>query len=200
MFANHARRRYTWCSPDSMTRNQIDYILVKRRFLKSVTSSRAYPGPDCGSDHNLVGANIKLHIRKDCKPNFREWHDLASLQDPAVESRYSIEVENRFEALEQVVEECRPDELWEKMKHVIKDTAGSVIGKRRKRVNKPWITEATLKLMDIRKCLKVNKTRSLTDMQEYRHANAAVQKQARLDKKQWLAEQCQQVELSLIHI
>ena len=36
LFQHHKRRRYTWCSPDVKTRNQIDYILVKRRFLKCV--------------------------------------------------------------------------------------------------------------------------------------------------------------------
>ena len=34
LFQHHKRRRYTWCSPDGKTRNQIDYILVKRQFLK----------------------------------------------------------------------------------------------------------------------------------------------------------------------
>ena len=52
LFQHHKRRQYTWCSPDGKTRNQIDYILVKRRFLKCVINSRAFPGADCGSDQS----------------------------------------------------------------------------------------------------------------------------------------------------
>ena len=35
MFMNHKRRLYTWTSPDGDTKNQIDYILVNRRWRTS---------------------------------------------------------------------------------------------------------------------------------------------------------------------
>jgi len=85
LFSHHKRRRYTWCSPDGVTRNQIDYILVKRRFQKCVLNSRAYPGPDCGSDHNMVGANVRLRIRRDSKPVLREVYDLTKLEDDMID-------------------------------------------------------------------------------------------------------------------
>ena len=54
--------RYAWRAPGGGHRNQIDYILIKKRCMKCVTNVRAYPGPDCGSDHNMVSAIIKLRI------------------------------------------------------------------------------------------------------------------------------------------
>ena len=36
MFKQHARRLYTWKSPDKITRNQIDYILCKGRWKISI--------------------------------------------------------------------------------------------------------------------------------------------------------------------
>jgi len=64
-FQHHERRRYTWLSPGGKHRNQIDYLLIRRRWLRSVMNSRAYPGADCGSDHNLVCATVRLRIKRD---------------------------------------------------------------------------------------------------------------------------------------
>ena len=63
-FENPKRRRYTWVSPDMNTRNQIDYILINRRFRNSVKQSKSYPGADCGSDHVPVVARIHIKLRK----------------------------------------------------------------------------------------------------------------------------------------
>jgi len=72
LFQHHKRKRYTWCSTNGVTRNQIDFILVTQRFRSCVTNSRAYPGADCGSDHNLVSTNVKLRIRKEGKKHPQE--------------------------------------------------------------------------------------------------------------------------------
>ena len=49
-------RRWTWHSPDGKHHNQIDYILVKKRFRSGVNihRTRSLPGADIGSDHDLV--------------------------------------------------------------------------------------------------------------------------------------------------
>ena len=49
-------RRWTWHSPGGDYHNQIDYIMVKRRFQSSVNiaKTRSFPGADIGSDHELV--------------------------------------------------------------------------------------------------------------------------------------------------
>ena len=99
--------------------------------------------------------------------------------------------------LAETTKERMPNELWEEMKKTLKDTANSVIGKRRKSTNKPWITEETLRLMDNRKSLKANKSRTEEDRRAYCQASAAVQRQAGRDKQRWLEEQCQMVEEGL---
>ena len=54
LFNCHKRRRYTWKSPGDITRNQIDYILVKAKFSNGIKSAFAYQGADCNSDQNLI--------------------------------------------------------------------------------------------------------------------------------------------------
>ncbi|XP_072019723.1 craniofacial development protein 2-like [Amphiura filiformis] len=59
-FKQHPRRLYTWSSPDQSTRNQIDYILVQRRWKSSFISAKTLPGADCGSDHQLLISTMKM--------------------------------------------------------------------------------------------------------------------------------------------
>jgi len=66
-FEHENRRRYTWKRPGDTGRFQIDYILVKQRYRNSVQNSRAYPGADANTDHNLVMAKIRLRLKKVAK-------------------------------------------------------------------------------------------------------------------------------------
>ena len=48
-------RRWTWQSPNGGYHNQLDYIMVRRRFMTSVntTKTRSFQGADIGSDHDF---------------------------------------------------------------------------------------------------------------------------------------------------
>ena len=48
VFQQHKRRLYTWTSPESQHRNQIDYILCSQRWRSSIQSTKTRPGADCG--------------------------------------------------------------------------------------------------------------------------------------------------------
>ena len=58
--------KITWHSPDGKTHNQIDYIMVQKRFKTSVNiaKTRSFPGADIGSDHELVMMTFKLHLKE----------------------------------------------------------------------------------------------------------------------------------------
>ena len=64
LFQQHKRRLYTWASPDDQHRNQIDYILCSQRWRSSVESAKTRLGADCGSDHELLIAKIRLKLKK----------------------------------------------------------------------------------------------------------------------------------------
>ncbi|XP_072022944.1 craniofacial development protein 2-like [Amphiura filiformis] len=59
-------RRWTWHSPDGNHHNQIDYILVKKRFRSgvNVARTRSFPGADVGSDHDLVMMTFRVRLKK----------------------------------------------------------------------------------------------------------------------------------------
>ena len=61
-----ASRRWTWHSPNGQHHNQIDYILVRKRFRSgvSIARTRSFPGADIGSDHGLLMITFRLRLKK----------------------------------------------------------------------------------------------------------------------------------------
>ena len=64
LFQEHKRRLYTWTSPDGQHQNQINYILCSQRWRSSIQSAKTRPGADCGSDHELHIAKLRLKLKK----------------------------------------------------------------------------------------------------------------------------------------
>jgi len=140
---------------------------------------------------------MRLRIRKDTNRKTRDFFNLEKLQDNAVKASYIVEVENRFQELAACEEEKPPNELWEAMKNSITDAASGILGRGKKEKNKPWITAETLDLIENRRSLKPRISQSDEGRKEYAKANAAVQRQTRKDKQNWLQERCAEVEQNL---
>ena len=69
LFQQHKSRLYTWTSPDSQHRNQIDYILCSQRWRSSIQSAKTRLGTDCGSDHELlIAKSDKKKVGKTTRP------------------------------------------------------------------------------------------------------------------------------------
>jgi len=62
LFHRKTIHKATWVSPERKTRNQIDHILIKKRFRNSVNDTRVKRSSDIGSDHYLVCTKIKLRL------------------------------------------------------------------------------------------------------------------------------------------
>ena len=63
-FKHHKRRLYTWKSPDKKIRNQIDYILINKRFRNALINVKTMPGADCNSDHVPLCGQIKVGLKR----------------------------------------------------------------------------------------------------------------------------------------
>ena len=65
-----ASRRWTWHSPDGQHHNQIDYILMRKRFLSGVNSARtrSFQDADIESDHDLLMMTFHILIKRVSKP------------------------------------------------------------------------------------------------------------------------------------
>lgn len=188
MFQQHPRRRYTWTSPDGVTKNQIDYIMTHQRWKTSVQSCKTYPGAYCGSDHQLVVARVKLKLKtpKKTKPILR--FDVA-----AIPNQYKVEVKNRFEALRVINDEERsPEELWSQTRDNILAAAKDTVPRKKKKQRSEWISTETLDVIESRRKLKAQDSAHNRD--QIRELSKEIRRRMRNDKDRYLNTKCKEIE------
>ena len=99
-------------SPDRQHQNQTDYILCSQRCRNSIQSTKARPGADCGSDHELLITKFKLKLKKVGKTGRPFRYDLNQIRYD-----YTVEVRNRFKDLD--LTDRVPDELWNEVHDIV---------------------------------------------------------------------------------
>ena len=189
-------RRWTWHSPDGKHHNQIDYILVKKRFRSGVNihRTRSFPGADIGSDHDLVMMTFQVRLKMARKPNQpRLRFDLEKLRNPDVACTFQATIGGKFAPLVGLSDEDMDmDTMITTYNTAVTDAASEILGKERRR-KKPWVTKDVLDLCDERKDLK-KKRYEAEGAKEYREANRRVQKAVKKAKDDWIGAKCEEIE------
>ena len=73
----------------------IDYILCSQRGRSSMQSEKMKPGPECGSDHELLIAKFRPKLKEAGKTTRPFSYDLNQIHYD-----YTVEVTNRFKGLD----------------------------------------------------------------------------------------------------
>lgn len=184
IFPHHPRRLYTWRSPGERVRNQIDYIMIKRRWRSSLSNVKTRPDADCGSDHQLLLATTKIKLKTTSKREKAARYDVQNIPEA-----FTVDICNRFTPLLQYAEEeCTPEELWTRITSTMSETAKKHIPKR-KRQRKPWLKNATMDTAEERR-----KAKGRGDMDEWARLNKEFRKAANADKREYLKEKCKHLE------
>ena len=146
--------KYTWTSPDGKTHNQIDHMLIDRRWHSSILDVRSFRGADCDTDHYLVVAKVeeRLAVSKQAAQKFDgERFNLRKLNDLQVRKQYQIGITNRFTALENLRDEEDINMAWENIKENIKISVKRNLGLHDLNQRKQWLDKACLGFSDQRK-------------------------------------------------
>ena len=182
-------RKITWHRPDGKTHNQIDYIMVKKRFKTSVNIAKtlSFPGGDIGSNHELVMMTFKLHLKRAKKQcNTRIRFDIEKLKDPEVAEIFQAKIGGKFVALSIRDSDMDMGMLTDTFNTAVTDTSNEIIGKYRP-VKKPWVTTDIFDLCAKRRKLKNKKKYKDRDaMAQYRAVNQEIKKG--IKKERWRAE------------
>ncbi|VDP28107.1 unnamed protein product [Schistosoma mattheei] len=64
IFPHKRIHKATWISPGHTTENQIDHNYINKKFRRTIEGVKTRRGPDIGSDHHLVVANLKPKLKK----------------------------------------------------------------------------------------------------------------------------------------
>ena len=110
IFPHKGIHKQTWISPDRRTCNQIDHVLINRKFRTSVLDTRAIRSADIASDHHLVCTKLRLKLKAAPKRHGirRTRYDTQKLENDGCRRQFRLELRNRFEILQR--EELEDDE------------------------------------------------------------------------------------------
>ena len=125
---------------DDQHRNQIDYILCSQRWRSSIQSAKTRPGANCGSDHELLIAKLRLKLKKESREN----HQTVRYDLNQIPYDYTVEVRNRFKGLDLI--DRVPDELWTQVRDIVEETGIKTIPMKKKCKKAKWLSEEALQL------------------------------------------------------
>ncbi|XP_039291049.1 uncharacterized protein LOC120352831 [Nilaparvata lugens] len=173
--------------PGRIVRNQIDFLLVNRRFWNSCISVKTYPGADIQSDHTPLVGRFKVRLERVTVRKVKSY-DLRRLKDPVVQQMVRNDLNERLRVggdLESV----------EGGLAIVKETVKGIKDqylRRDPRKCRSWMTDEILELMELRKSHKDN-------LVEYRRIHTIIRRKIREAKEREKVEQCQGIELYQSH-
>ena len=102
-------------------------------------SAKTRPGADCGSDHELLIAKLRLKLNRVGITTRQFRYDLNQIP-----YEYTVEVRNRFKELGLLDRE--PDELWTEVHDVVQETGIKTIPMEKKCKKAKWLSEEALQI------------------------------------------------------
>ena len=100
-FQKRPGKQWTHLSDGVLTRSQIDYVLVRKKWRSSIKNTEPCNSfNSLGSDHRAVLSTVKLSLRKSKSPPRVTRYDFGHLKtDQELQIKYGVEVRNRYSAL-----------------------------------------------------------------------------------------------------
>ena len=202
VFPHRRIHKATWVSPDHRTENQIDHICIGRKFRRSMQDVRVQRGADAAPDHHLVLARMKMKLKKrEVKRSTRTQYNVDFLQDRVTTETFRLTVKNKYEALQDILDEGNMDidTQWQQIKEMWTSTCSEVLGKK-KYQQKDWISAETVNKVQVRKEKKgaVNNSRTraakAAAQEEYTEANRAVKNSVKTDKANFIEDLAKEAE------
>jgi hypothetical protein len=150
LFRHKRRHLETWLSADKVTRNQIDFFLVKRRWRSTVHGCRAYWAHCLKSDHAMLVGTCRLKLATKHRPPKPRRIPAEQFHRPDVQHTFQLRLHNRFAALTN--DNATVDDLWSSTKHIVLEEAQKCVGKT-KRPKNDRMSRNTMDLIQQRKPL-----------------------------------------------
>ena len=118
---------------------------LSQRWRSSIQSAETRPGADCGSNHELLIAKLRLKFKKIGKTTRPFRYDLN--QTP---NYYTVGVTNRFKGLDLI--DRVPEGLWMEVHDIVQETGIKTIPKKKKKKSKKekWLSEEALQIAEKR--------------------------------------------------
>ena len=94
--------KHTWISPDGLTTNQIDYVLIDKRHASNILDVRSYRGANCNSDQYLIKIKYRSRIRnqKQERKEKQQRINIHKLKDENISFKYREVLNEKIKTLD----------------------------------------------------------------------------------------------------
>lgn len=86
--SSNITHKKTWCTPNGLISNKIDYICISSHGRSVLQDMRVYRSADFGSDHHHLKAVLRLRLKIQQAPKPKSPFDLNKLKNVAVNHQY----------------------------------------------------------------------------------------------------------------
>lgn len=196
------KSKATWIHPRSKHGHLIDYVIVRRKHLHEVLSTKVKRGACCDTDHFLLVSRI---IIKPYKPKRSQQTvipqrlNTGRLNDKKVIATYRAALEQGLNQRETSIINADSNELWNSLKSCIYQAGKHATGVTKKQ-NADWFDEneaVILPLIEERR-MRQNKVyddpSNLTAKTELRRARNHLQRETRRLKNEWLRSKAEKIQ------
>ena len=181
--------QHTWISSDKQTKNQIDYVLVDKRFKNGIQNSKSMPGADCESDHNPVVVTIKIRLQRERKAKKSVKWNINKLTNSDFKDAYKQKLGKHLKDTK-VDEEVDIDGIWNKLRESLEFVAEEICGKEQSQKKQNWINVDILHKMEERRICK-----NMNEEEKYKKLKHEIQKLCREAKDKYYDDKCKEIEI-----
>jgi exonuclease III len=141
-------------------RSQIDYVLCSRPLKHILIDARSHSGTLTDSDHRLIKCRTDItpyhRYKRPDKPAQKKQFDCARLKEASVRAQYQLEI--RRLRSQQLTQPANNEDMWDRVKVMINESAEKTVGYRQNRVRDRKYNAEVQKLSDQQKDLRVQIT------------------------------------------
>ncbi|XP_060665791.1 uncharacterized protein LOC132798086 [Drosophila nasuta] len=189
----------SWLSPDRLTRNQIDHVVIDARHASNILDVRSCRGPNIDSDHYLVAAKIRtrLCVAKIARRSALRRLDIGKLQSQQAKNAFSTHVSGLLSRAPSIPQDI--SDMWALISHSLRASAEEVLGFQRPLTRNPWYDQecrdaTAAKDAAYRRTLQAGATRAIVDV--YRLRRRYEKRLFRRKKKEQERRECESIESS----
>ena len=139
---------------------------------------------DSGSDHELLIAKFRLKLKRVGETTRPFGYDLNQIPND-----YTVEVRNRFQELD--LTDRVPEQLGTEARDIVQEAGIKTISKKQKCKKAKWLSDEALQIAKKRR-----KAIGKGEKESYTILNAEFQRRVRRDKKDFLTNQCKEIQES----
>ena len=195
-FRQKIEHRATWFHPRSKQGHVIDFIITRRRDLRSFCKVRVMRGADCDTDHMMVRAKLKVNIRKKIRLSgvkVPKRIDVSKLKHPGVKETLA----STFDSLE------LEGRSWDEFKKEVYEQGVNILGLRTVK-HRDWFDDNSSTINELLETKRLALLRKLNSKpenmdklsREYAGVRSHVQKRLRQIKNQWWTALAEEIQLA----